>query len=289
MKTINLAFILVLTMVLSGCAAFPSAVVNPTPIAKGTEYAEALKLVEGHVGVQPKEVDITRLLDQLNLYIGTWKKHSKELLFGRDLGDNGIFWGTVGAGIQAVREKAQDARRAAGGVALLALVQDKYKVQIQADNYRNAAQAMTCVRREVTAVHPVAWTFYDASTGKHNLGPDGGPQDATALAQLNAIFDDVNATMSDIQNRLESAQQAQRIGAPTVDDIKRLIEQAQQDAQKAKSVADGAKAKNLATVATAKGFASSRANDTMPPDVLRSLLELKGKLTTCAGSFGSAP
>lgn len=289
MRNITHAFILTLTALLSGCAAFPSAVVNPTPVAKGTEYADALKVIEGHVGVQPKEVDITRLLDQLNLYIGTWKKHSKELLFGRDLGDNGIFWGTVGAGIQAVREKAQDARRAAGGVALLALMQDKYKVQVQADNYRNAAQAMTCVRREIMAVHPVAWTFYNASTGKHNLVPDGGAQDATALAQLNAVFDDTNATMSDIQNRLESAQQAQRIGAPTVDDIKRLIEQAQLDAQKAKSVAEGAKAKNAGTVITAKGFASSQADDTMPSDVLRNLLELKGKMTTCAGSFGSAP
>ena len=124
---------------------------------------------------------------------------------------------------------------------------------------------------------------------KHNLVPDGGAQDATALAQLNAVFDDTNATMSDIQNRLESAQQAQRIGAPTVDDIKRLIEQAQLDAQKAKSVAEGAKAKNAGTVITAKGFASSQADDTMPSDVLRNLLELKGKMTTCAGSFGSAP
>lgn len=217
--------LVVIAVVLAGCAAFPSQMELPdtTKFKDGTT-AYDLSTVGQYTGVYPRESERGRLLDQTGLYAGTWRKAARERRLERDLGSNAQFAMAVAGAYNVARSRVTPGKWWLAGAGGLGLVQDKYKVESQALHYSQAADAMECVRASVADVPPALWQAYDNGellVAVSDLPTDLDSDLEKAHALLSTLFLTVNEKMSEIVHRLEAHLESDKLSVPKADEIKK--------------------------------------------------------------------
>nr|WP_316642664.1 hypothetical protein [uncultured Roseateles sp.] len=281
--------VLVATMAMVGCGTVPSSVVMPAAVPKNSNADEYLRSMRAqvdtyaeYVGVRPVQRNRDTLIEQLNLFVGTWRKAQSGLLVERDIFDNAQFIGTLAATGLALKNHLSDAKKAAVGTGVLGIVESRYKIETQAANYKQGANAMECVRQKIDEVPPRAWNFFDQETG----GFDVNSANAAAIAQiekLNRLFPDINYRMSKIVRRLRDLQEAVRISSPSVAELKAALIKAANDA-----VVNTVSASGAAPHLVAKTFQFNSAPATIDAVELAALLSLTSEVDTCVTEIGGA-
>lgn len=179
----------------------------PDRPASGQTWASKQDTAEGLLRI-PKTTSATELQAQLAVYSGFWRKVEGDMLLQmRDIPgrarDASVLW----AAYEAVQSNFRSARYAGIGAALFGSVSSTYKVEVQAQNYQTAADAMDCIATEIERVPQGAWKFFNADgefTGVLD-STDAAAKEAAQL-ELNDVFAAVNRSMNQVLTKLVRAQ-----------------------------------------------------------------------------------
>ncbi|MFG6439759.1 hypothetical protein [Roseateles sp. LKC17W] len=206
-RHIGNAALLATTFVVTGCALTPSVVEVPEKPAAGKTWAQKQADDKGLLRI-PKTTEVTELQGQLAVYAGFWRGVEGDLLLGmRDIPGRARDLAVLWAAYEAVKSNFRSARYAGIGAALFGSVSSTYKVEVQAQNYQTAADAMDCIATEVERVPLGAWKFFNRAgefTGVLDSADAAAKE--TAQLELNDVFPAVNRSMNLVLTKLIRAQ-----------------------------------------------------------------------------------
>ena len=262
---------------LAGCAAFPSQVKNP-PAATMNDPTAFLATSDGDSSV-PTVKDGPMAAKRAEAFARTWRIADKELLFARDLLNNGQF-GLVVAGVyNTVRNSMPAGKWALAGAGGIGLLADRYQIEAQALSYRQGAEVMECVRTAIEMVPATVWSQYDSSSGLLQMDVTkleglGIEKAQEAYESLTTLFPTIYTTMANITNKVSDNVSSKTVRVPKADDI---VQAAEAQKMAAKDADDKAKALHQAS--------KSGANT---PAVNQELQDLQHDLELARGREASA-
>lgn len=267
---------------LAGCANMPSQIAQPQ-ISEPDQQARTAKLkakysvdgktvihgqsFSGASAILPFETNLVGVQTQIMAMRGAYADRQASLLKQIDAASNIQFGGILLAAAGVAAGEIGLRNTGAGAAGLSTLWTSHYQLVVQAANYGLAAQAMSCLYKEISGVAPSFWTSaYDEEgvfqIAKANLNLAGGtPADAAAAYDaLSGMYSTLHDSVEKIDQKLRSLQADVTIAKVSVSDIQEAAA-FQGQAGKTGEAIDNQKTAKAATadVVTAAGEAGKAA------------------------------
>ncbi|MGM9490384.1 hypothetical protein [Ideonella sp. YS5] len=216
-------------LLISGCAALPSQVKFPEGSAK-LKPADALQ-ADVEDSAIPRITSAEFGANQAELFARTWRQADRHLLLERDVLNNGQFGMVVSGAYNTVKGNLTAAKWALAGAGGTGLVLDRYQVEAQALAYRQGAQSMDCVRREIEAVPKSIWGQFvsgDFAMNADKLNDAIGEDKAKdAYDALSRLLVDIHDVLSEIANKVYENVSSKAVRIPKADDIVNAVKDQQ--------------------------------------------------------------
>jgi hypothetical protein len=180
-----------------------------------------------------------------------WDKEASGLAKGVDGLSNTQFAGAV-IGAAGVLASSLDVGK--GGAALAGgagIWGDRYKLAVQAGNYRAGSNAMQCILKRINAIPEGFWeaTYVDDEPAKNGMMRfkrafyvNGGSGDQAAASRgydtLQGLFLRIHETVSDVRSRLAEAQRSVKLTMPSGTEIAAALQTKQTDEKAKESQSD---------------------------------------------------
>ena len=181
---------------MTGCASWaPVPVVHPVAKSGGGGY-------DLPTSGQPEYPGrMANLIQLVHAYTVVWSTQRDKLATELNQANNGLLVGGLTAVFAGLRKSTEGARIGAiiGGAS--GLLPDHFKITNQRDNYRQAAQMMSCIEDELSSVPQAYWDVFFEDSGAYR-----GPFTTDGYKSVATIRDTTIATMSKIIKKLGDSQ-----------------------------------------------------------------------------------
>ncbi|MEP7101216.1 MAG: hypothetical protein ABI781_11950 [Burkholderiales bacterium] len=276
----------------------------PKPPAEGPASTKADAAADARYGLgagdgmMPVEVTPEGIRAQIKAYRKAWS--DREALLRKEGGvtSNLQFLGILTAGYAALSSNVRLGKTGMGVAGLSSLYSSHYEIEVQATNYRIAADAMQCMFSKVTAVPD---SFWDATYRKNGeVRPSTEDFDEmldddakAALASLPSLNATIHGRIQEIAHRLSEAQRKVQLATPTVADVTKAVSAEVAATAKAekvgKKLTDGLQTMafmNLAPTADAESKERTSAFARLPVETIQRALKLPAETSTCVVLIG---
>ncbi len=243
--------------ILTACGTTPSTIVLPYAVA-ADENTDApnryhtgpktdsplLGAMQG-TGLQ-LEKNIDGVVAQIRAHQVTWANEADRFAAGVDGLSNSQFAGAVVGAIGVLANSLDVGKVGAALAGGAGIWGDRYKLSVQAQNYRSASKAMQCMYKQVSAIPSGYWSaMFDPSTGRVKTtsaqflmlaaGQGAAPVQANArqgIRSLNDTFTKIHTSVQEVRERLGDAQRKVALTSPSSGDIAMALKAKQNNEQK---------------------------------------------------------
>jgi hypothetical protein len=203
-------------------------------------------------GILPVARSFERVKAQIDAHYATWTTAASDLSTGRDSLSNTKFGGAVVGALGAIVSKVDVTKLGAATAGGAGVWDSQYQLQVQAGNYRLAADAMRCIHTKVTKLPPAFWSAtYDTSSGREGsmkLSIDEykkfAKDDDDLIAgynRLQLLFETINASITVVRDRLQVKQESVTIATPSAEAIQNALQGAAENKKKSEDQAKALK------------------------------------------------
>ena len=245
------ALLLILVGLVAGCGTMPSQVEFPTNAADGDSAnpAEARYRVKDKLLSEYKEGDTTLVVErtyegmmaQIKAHRVLWDNEARDLAKGVDVLGNTQFAGVTLGGIGALADSIGAATTGAAIAGGAGIWGNRYKLDVQAANYRTAAEAMQCIRTQIEKVPLGFWNAYyvdgeyglrfDVGFFRRRTGGTAQGDEARAITEgydtLVSLHQKVHDAIESVRKKLFTAQMNTKLAMPSIEDISSALKRKQ--------------------------------------------------------------
>lgn len=258
-----------------------------------------------HTTVLPLEKTRGGALAQIKAHQVEWQRAADGLAASTDFTNNLGFAGAVIGAAGVIRDSLEIGRIGAGIAGGAGVWSDRYKLAVQADNYRRGAEAMQCMAVQITALPADFWSMtYHTSGGQMGemklprgaFKPEGQntPEEVNqGYDKLQNLFTDIHNAVADVRKRLGTAQRKVSLASPSAAEIASAIRgsvDAQTESENAGRKMNTLLAGNKGGKGGAQGFSGTERTAVdaaqISAETFAKALRLPQSLTTCVAILG---
>jgi len=271
-----------------------------------------LEQLAPYVDLVPLEKDIDGLKRQVRTLNAAFSQASDDLKRKEQYAEEVTFYGSIVAAAAAIRSKlgwVKAGTAIAGGGALF---NAHYSIEVQAANYRTAADALNCIDKAIAALPDQFWSATYTADGRmipdrtEYSKDDAGNTDADTQASYDVlanIWTTTNQQIGAVVSQLRDKQSSLQLATPSSADIQKVISVSKQaDANSSKTatnlksnasfVVEQLRSGQLTPLAIgifdlAEATAKTTKFDELSIDTIKQALMLPSRIQECAVATGS--